>query len=50
MDPDDIQANKLFGIYLNDLGETARARTHIERALALDPEDKNLVKILANIN
>ena len=50
VDPDDIQANKLFGIYLNDLGETARAITHIERALALDPEDKNLVKILANIN
>jgi tetratricopeptide (TPR) repeat protein len=49
VEPDDIQANKLFGIYLNDLGETAKARTHLERALAGDPEDKNLVALLANI-
>jgi Tfp pilus assembly protein PilF len=47
VDPDDVQANKMFGIYLNDQGETERARAYIERALALNPEDKSLVEILA---
>jgi len=49
VDPHDTEANKLFGIYLNDMGETARARTYLERALVSDPEDKRVIEILAKM-
>ncbi len=50
LDPDDPQANKLFGIYLRDIGELAKARTYLERAHALDPEDKGITEILAKVS
>ena len=50
LDPDDPQANKLFGIYLKDIGEPAKARTYLERARALDPEDQSITEMLATVN
>lgn len=50
LDPDDPQANKLFGIYLKYIGELAKARTYLERAHALDPEDQSITEMLATVN
>jgi len=50
LDPDNPQANKLFGIYLKDIGEPAKARTYLERARALDPEDQSITEMLATVS
>jgi tetratricopeptide (TPR) repeat protein len=50
LDPDDPQANKLFGIYLKDVGEPAKARAYLERARTLDPEDQSITEMLATVD
>jgi protein O-GlcNAc transferase len=50
LDPDDPQTNKLFGIYLKDIGEPAKAKTYLERAHALDPKDQSITEMLLTGN
>jgi Tfp pilus assembly protein PilF len=49
MDPDDAQANRFFGTYLKDIGQTAKAKAYLERALELDPKDRTVRTLLANL-
>jgi tetratricopeptide (TPR) repeat protein len=50
IDPNDPQANKLFGIYLKDIGQLAEARAYLERSLALRPEDKTISALLTTLS
>src|SRR6266404_1838559 len=42
IDPNDPQANKLFGVYLKEIGQTTKAKVHLERAHALSPDDQTI--------
>lgn len=48
-DPDDPQANKLFGAYLRDIGEISKARAYLERAHSIDPDDQSIADILKRL-
>jgi len=50
LDPYDPQSNKLFGMHLKEIGEPAKARTYLERAQTLDPEDQSISEALDKLN
>jgi tetratricopeptide (TPR) repeat protein len=47
---DDPQANLRFGLYLKEVGESARAKTYLTRALELDPENYRAASALATLD
>jgi tetratricopeptide (TPR) repeat protein len=46
IDPDDPEANKRFGLYLKDIGETAKATKYLKRSLTHRPNDQSVRAIL----
>ena len=49
LNPDDPQANIRFGLYLKEIGETAKAKLYLERTLALEPENERARSALAEL-
>jgi tetratricopeptide (TPR) repeat protein len=49
-DQDDPVAHLRFGLFLKELGDIARARTHLERALTLDPDYESARLALVQLN
>lgn len=48
--PDDPEANLRFGLYLRDVGEAAKAKMYLARALILDPENQRIVSALTELD
>lgn len=42
LDPDDIEGNLRFGVYLKDIGEYTKAKVYLGHALSLDPNNKRI--------
>jgi Flp pilus assembly protein TadD len=49
LNPDDPQANMRFGLYLKEIGDTAKAKLYLERTLALEPENERARSALADL-
>ena len=47
--PDDRAANRRFGLFLKQIGETKRARAQLKRALEVDPDDVKVLWALAEL-
>jgi tetratricopeptide (TPR) repeat protein len=49
LNPNDLEANFRFGLFLKQLGEKAKAKTHLERALSSDPMNEAIRTALAEL-
>ena len=49
LDQDDPIANRRFGLYLKETGDTKKAKHYLERAAALDPENVRVRIALAEL-
>jgi tetratricopeptide (TPR) repeat protein len=49
LDPEDPETNLRFGIFLKDIGETKKAKDHLNRALVSDPNDNRVKLALAEL-